>query len=106
MTGFAVAYLAVWAVFGFLVQAAVVAVRGIPSPQALAVALIVAVAWQLSPAKRSLLRACHRAAATRAAAVSPMRQGLRYGLCCLGACWCLMLVMVAVPAGQLLWPTG
>jgi predicted metal-binding membrane protein len=33
-------------------------------------------------------------------------RGLRYGLCCLGSCWCLMLVMVAAPAGQLLWLAG
>lgn len=61
--------------------------------------LIAAVAWQLSPAKRRLLRGCHRTPP----AIPAAGEGLRYGWCCLGACWCLMLVMVVAPAGQLLW---
>jgi predicted metal-binding membrane protein len=102
MTGFAAVYLAVWAAFGLGVQAAAAAIPGVPGPRALAVTLAAAVAWQLSPFKRALLRACHRAPEIRAAP----RHGLRYGLCCLGACWCLMLVMVAAPGGQMYWLAG
>jgi len=35
-----------------------------------------------------------------------LRFGLRDGLYCLGSCWCLMLVMVTAPGGQLLWTAG
>ena len=122
MAGFAAAYLATWAAFGVLVQAGAAVVPGIHGAPALALALAGAVAWQLSPLKRSLLRACHRATAGQYAAaardaadgsgrVAPTvcraaRHGAGYGLCCLGACWCLMLAMVAVPAGQLFWLAG
>ncbi len=109
MAAFGVAYLAVWAVFGLAARAAAAAVPGVPGPRALALVLFAALAWQLSPVKRSLLRGCHarqlppRSGGTPARAVA---QGTRYGLCCLGTCWCLMLVMVAVPAGGLLWMAG
>jgi predicted metal-binding membrane protein len=108
--GFALAYLAVWAAFGFGAQAAAAATASVPSTRALALALLAAVAWQLSPVKRRLLRGGHRTVSRPSAgAVSgkaAMAEGLRYGLCCLGACWCLMLVMLAAPAGQLLWLAG
>lgn len=35
-----------------------------------------------------------------------LAHGARYGLCCLGTCWCLMLVMVAAPVGAPLWLAG
>ena len=116
--GFALAYLAVWAVFGFGVQAAAGAIAGVPGTQALALVLLAAVGWQLSPVKRRLLRASHRKPGHPAPSDNSKRRprsvsgtaalahGLRYGLCCLGACWCLMLVMVAAPAGQLFWLAG
>ena len=145
--GFALAYLAVWAVFGFGVLAAA-AIAGIPGTRALALVLLAAVGWQLSPVKRRLLRVSHRKPGHRIAPDNSKRppgsvsassvsgkpgsvsgkpgsvsgkpgsrpgsvsgkaalaHGLRYGLCCLGACWCLMLVMVVAPAGQLLWLAG
>jgi predicted metal-binding membrane protein len=108
--GFALAYLAVWAVFGLGVQAAAARFADVPGTQALALALLAAVAWQLSPVKRRLLRGSHRDPGGPPAGALSGREavghGLRYGLCCLGACWCLMLVMVAAPAGQLLWLAG
>jgi predicted metal-binding membrane protein len=118
--GFALAYLAVWAVFGFGVQAAAASIAGVPGTRALALVLLAAVGWQLSPVKRRLLRGSHREPGQPAAPDNSKRRrrpgslsgkaalahGLRYGLCCLGACWCLMLVMVAAPAGQLLWLAG
>lgn len=110
MVGFAVSYLAVWAAFGLLARAAAAAAGGVPGPEALALVLIAALAWQLSPVRRSLLRGCHRSlrphregSLSCAAAVA---HGARYGLCCLGTCWCLMLVMVAAPAGELAWLAG
>jgi predicted metal-binding membrane protein len=124
MAAFGVAYLAVWAVFGLLAEAAATAIRGVPSPQALALCLAVATAWQFTPLKHRVLRGClgaepaefQPAAARRAtsacashqpaAAAVGLRRGLRFGLCCLGTCWCLMLVPIAAPGGQLPWMAG
>ncbi|HEY6276490.1 MAG TPA: DUF2182 domain-containing protein [Streptosporangiaceae bacterium] len=109
MTEFAAAYLAVWAGFGVLALAAAALPR-IPGPAALAAVLAAAAAWQLSPAKRRCLRACHRSVPLPPrgwrAEWGSLRFGLRNGAACLGSCWCLMLVMVAAPAGQLLWMAG
>jgi predicted metal-binding membrane protein len=103
LAGFAGAYLAVWAAFGFLAQALAAAMPGVPGLAALALTLLAAAAWQLTPVKRHLLR---RHKNPVGAPASGTLAGVRYGLCCLGACWCLMLVMVAAPDGQLLWLAG
>jgi len=104
LAGFVVAYLAVWAAFGFLAQAIAAAIPGVPGPAALALTLLAAAAWQLTPVKRHLLRR-HKNPGQEPAS-SPLAGGARYGLCCVGACWSLMLVMVAAPTGQLLWLAG
>jgi hypothetical protein len=124
MAAFGVAYLGVWAVFGLLAEATATAIRGVPSPQALALCLAAATAWQFTPLKHRVLRGClgaapavvQPAAARRAtspcvphqpvAAADGLRRGLRFGLCCLGTCWCLMLVPLAAPGGQLPWMAG
>lgn len=111
MAGFAAAYLAVWVAFGALTLAAASlagpAVRG---PAALAWVLAAAAAWQLTPAKRRCLRDCHRSVPLPPrgwrAEWGSLRFGLRNGAACLGSCWCLMLVMVVGPAGQMLWMVG
>ena len=81
------------------------------SRQAALAAVLAAVAgWQLSPFKQYCLRGCHRSFSLPPrgwrAETGALRFGLRNGLYCLGTCWCLMLVMVAVPGGQLLWTVG
>jgi predicted metal-binding membrane protein len=112
MAGFAAAYLAVWAAFGALALAATAWPDGlaVPGPAALAAVLAAAAAWQLCPAKRRSLRACHRSVPLPPrgwrAEWGSLRFGLRNGAACLGSCWCLMLVMVAAPAGQVLWTVG
>jgi len=112
MAGFAAAYLAVWAAFGALALAAAALFTGaaVPGPAALAAVLAAAAAWQLTPAKRRCLRACHRSVPLPPrgwrAEWGSLRFGLRNGAACLGSCWCLMLVMVAAPAGQVLWMAG
>jgi predicted metal-binding membrane protein len=112
MAGFAAAYLAVWAAFGILAlaAAALLPAAAVPGPAALAVVLAAAAAWQLTPAKRRCLRACHRSVPLPPrgwrAGWGSLRFGLRNGAACLGSCWCLMLVMVAAPAGQVLWMAG
>lgn len=96
--------------------------------------LLAAAGWQLTPVKRSLLRR-HRTAVSGPRARSldqvtdaesrvlpppddghqgipgingagALPDGLCAGARCVGACWCLMLVMVAAPAGQVLWLAG
>lgn len=110
MTEFSAAYLTVWALFGLFALAAAAAVPGVPGPAALAVVLAAAAAWQLSPLKRRGLRGCHRSVPLPPrgwrAEKGALRFGLRNGLSCLGSCWCLMLVMVVAPGGQLLWTAG
>jgi predicted metal-binding membrane protein len=107
---FSAAYLAVWAAFGLLAQAAGAFVPGVPGPAVLAAVLATAAAWQLSPFKRRCLRGCHRSfplpPSGWRAEKGALRFGLRNGLYCLGTCWCLMLVMIAAPGGQLLWTAG
>jgi predicted metal-binding membrane protein len=111
MAEFSAAYLAVWAAFGLLAQAAAAAaVPAVPGPAALAAVLAAATAWQLTPLKRRCLIACHRAVPLPPrgwrAEKGALRFGLRNGLSCLGSCWCLMLVMTVAPGGQLLWTAG
>ena len=110
MAGFAAAYLTVWAAFGLLALAAAAALPGVPGPGALAAVLAAAAAWQLTPLKWQWLRSCHRHDPLplhgRRAAAGAVLFGLRNALSCLGSCWCLMLIMAAAPAGQLLWTTG
>jgi predicted metal-binding membrane protein len=107
---FSAAYLTVWIAFGLLAQVASTFVPGVPGPAMLATVLAAAAAWQLSPFKRRFLRGCHRSFPLPPrgwrAEKGALRFGLRNGLYCFGTCWCLMLVMVAAPGGQLLWTAG
>jgi predicted metal-binding membrane protein len=95
---FAGSTLAVWALFGLVV----VSLTGwMPAAQQdvrpLVGALVLAAAWELTPAKRRSLRACHRTSPLPPngwkADTACIRSGLRYGMACVGACWALMLCM-------------
>lgn len=94
---FVAAYLAAWAGPGAVAVA--VTVTGGPAPQGVvaqwlvAPALLIAAAWELAPAKRRLLRACHRATAPAADDLACARAGLRHAAACAGSCWALMAVM-------------
>jgi len=107
---FSASYLAVWAAFGLVVVAATAALPVVPGWPALAATLAVAAVWQVTPWKGRRLRDCHRSVplppygwrAERAA----LEFGLRQGVACVGSCWCLMLVMVAVPSANLPWTVG
>jgi predicted metal-binding membrane protein len=72
-----------------------------------AVVLLIAGSFQLSPLKRSCLQqCCHEAAFRTTLPGSDMgsiwRQGVRYGLFCLGSCWAIMLVMFGIGMKSLL----
>jgi predicted metal-binding membrane protein len=107
---YAGAYLAAWAVAGIVVLTVVHTMVGLVPGAAGAVALAVVLgagaAWQLTPWKRSCLRACHRSLplppqgwpAERAA----VRMGWRNGAACVGSCSWMMLAMAVAPAAQLL----
>lgn len=72
--------------------------------------LVVAAIWQLSPLKSICLRHCrspmgfflrHGRGLTRP--VGALRMGLAHGGFCLGCCWALMAVLVALGTMNLLW---
>lgn len=88
--------LVVWAGFG-VAAVTLVHLLDLRSPLVLAGALAAAAAWELTPAKRRFLRACHRMPALpphgRKADRACADLGLRYGYSCFGACWALMLPM-------------
>ncbi len=60
--------------------------------------LLVAAVWELTPAKRRALKACHRTLPLppdgRKADRACCRLGVRYGGACFRACWALMLPMM------------
>jgi predicted metal-binding membrane protein len=103
---FVAVYLASWSAFGLLVLALAPLWSSLDATAVSAAALILAAAWQLTPAKRSALRACHIAPplpprGPRATA-GVVRFAARNGAACVGSCWALMLAMtVAAPAA--LW---
>lgn len=65
-------------------------------------------AFQCTPFKQRALRACRRSAeylkgSACTESENAWSSGLRYGQCCLGSCWALMLVMFGIGAGSLVW---
>jgi predicted metal-binding membrane protein len=100
---FLAGYLTLWLAAGagfFLLMSIVGVNAGSPSPLLVASAFALALGWQLAPAKRRALNACHRTMplAPRGSRADRdcFRYGLRIGAYCLTSCWALMLVcMVA-----------
>lgn len=114
---FVAGYLLVWGGFGLLVYLASYAVAAsagaIPAiaqalPFGTAGALIIAGLYQLTPLKAVCLSHCqsplhflmHR---WRPGAPGALLLGVDHGLYCLGCCWALMVVLVAVGAMALAW---
>jgi predicted metal-binding membrane protein len=113
---FVVAYLVVWGVLGV---PAYVAWRALDEPLAngatsagrlAAIVLLAAAAWQLTPLKSVCLRHCrsplsffmeHGGNARRR--LGAFRMGAAHGLFCLGCCWALMAVLVAMGTMNLAW---
>jgi predicted metal-binding membrane protein len=99
---FAAGYMAVWMAAGLGLQAIVLAARWAePAPLAgLGVAAVIALLWQVSPAKQWCLNRCHRrphlAAFGAAADRDAFGFGLANGVWCVGACWALMLLPLFV----------
>jgi predicted metal-binding membrane protein len=105
----AAGYLAVWAGFSaaatiaqrLLTRATVLTpMMEIDSRMVAAALLVAAGVYQLTPLKRSCLRACRSAAVVVSAGWRPgaggaFRLGVQHGVVCLGCCWVLMLLLFA-----------
>jgi predicted metal-binding membrane protein len=108
---FVFVYLAVWAAFGAPVYVAHTFLMGLP-PAAfaygIAVALLAAGAFQLSPLKQACLRVCRSPLGFmlghwRAGVRGSLALGWSHAVYCLGCCWALMVVLVAAGAMGLAW---
>lgn len=89
---FLAGYTAPWLLFTLVVG---IAITGLRSSQAAAFAFGAAVVWQLTPAKRRAMFACHRtipiAATGWRADRDCFRSGWMIGISCVASCWVLML---------------
>ena len=113
---FVAGYIAVWSAIGLPAYAAWRALMGPIAEgrpwagRVAAVALLAAAVWQLTPLKSVCLRHCRSPisfflrfgkAVTRP--FGALRMGLTHGLFCLGCCWALMAVLVALGTMNLMW---
>ncbi len=109
IAGFAAAYAAVWLAAGIVLIALAAAIRtaadAAPLPP-LVCGFLLALLWQMAPAKQACLNRCHRLPALStfglAADLDCLRYGVAAGLWCVGACWAWMLVPLLADAAQLL----
>ena len=114
---FAAGYLVLWAASGLVGYALLEAGRSL-APGALAwdrggrwVAagvLVLAAAYELTPAKRACLTRCRGRrpdgpAAGRRGPASALSAGVGYGGWCLGCCWAMMAALFALGAMSLVW---
>ena len=102
-------YLLVWSLFSVLATAlqrlfssalVLTPMMEPATPFAGGVVLAVAAIYQLTPVKRTCLRACRSPLAFmmqrwRGGAAGAFRLGFRHGAYCLGCCWALMLILFA-----------
>jgi predicted metal-binding membrane protein len=116
---FAIGYLAVWTVVGLvvyvLVQLGSAFASGLPpverarwAPIALGVTVILAGVYQFTPLKHVCLRHCRSPLwfvmqHWRQGRLGAFRMGLLHGTYCLGCCWALFAVLVAVGVMSVAW---
>ena len=111
VASFTAVYLVVWAASGvpvYLAHTALMAVPGSGFAYGVAVVLVAAGAFQLSPLKQACLRACRSPLGFLLGHWHPGRWGTLalgwyHAMYCLGCCWALMLVLVAAGAMGLRW---
>jgi predicted metal-binding membrane protein len=77
------------------------------------VVLVIAAVWQVTPLKSVCLRHCRspisfflRFGHSVTRPLGALRMGARHGLYCLGCCWALMAILVAVGTMSLAWMAG
>jgi len=108
---FVLVYLSVWAASGvpvYFAHALLMTLAGSAFAYAIAVILVAAGAFQLSPLKQVCLRACRSPLAFllghwRAGRRGSLALGWSHAVYCLGCCWALMVVLVAAGAMGLRW---
>jgi len=98
MLGFLVGYSGIWITTSLLLGAGIDAVAALLDPAAtIALTVIAAFAWHLSPIKRRALRACHQMVPLAPRGWQADRDcvglGLRVGSNCVVNCWVLMSVV-------------
>ena len=114
---FALVYLALWLLTGVPMYVASVAIESLVArsagaaqalPYAVAVTLVAAGIYQLSPAKRACLAQCQSPAdfvmrRWRAGYGATVRLAAKHAAYCIGCCWALMVVLVAAGSMSLPW---
>ena len=110
---FALVYVAVWVVMGVPIYLGSVIIANQPQlepvlPYALAVVLVFAGIYQLTPLKRACLRVCRNplsffVSRSRTGYRGSFQLALEHAAYCVGCCWGLMLVLVAAGAMALNW---
>lgn len=113
---FVAGYLAIWssiglpAYFAWRVLMAPIAEARPWAGRVAGFVLVAAALWQVSPLKSVCLRHCRspisfflRFGANVARPLGALRMGAAHGLFCLGCCWALMAVLVAVGTMNLAW---
>lgn len=114
---FALAYLGAWAATGVPVYVASLGVTHIVAgnasaarwlPYAVGAVLLMAAAYQFTPLKERCLRVCRSPLGFlighwRSGYLGALRMGWEHALYCIGCCWALMVVVVAVGAMALPW---
>ena len=114
---FVAGYLAVWAAFGAYAwgmgEAGDDLARNVPrfgelGPRAAALAMLAAAAYQLTPLKERCLSHCRSPLSFvmhhwRPGIGGALRMGAEHGLYCVGCCWVLFVLLVAVGLTSLAW---
>ena len=110
---FTLVYLAVWVAFGVPVYVASLMIGALPAladvlPYALAVVLIMAGVYQVTPLKRACLRVCRSPLSflwsrPRTGYRGTLALALEHAAYCVGCCWGLMVVLVVAGAMALNW---
>src|SRR5262249_28321467 len=108
---FTLVYLAVWTASGFPVYVAHTGLMALSSrafAHGIAVILLAAGVFQLSPLKQACLRACRSPLGFllghwRTGLLGSLALGWSHAMYCLGCCWALMVVLVAAGAMGLAW---
>ena len=104
---FAAGYFAIWMAAGAVLLASSLAIRqAAPESSApLALAVVIAIIWQFSPAKQRCLNRGHAhpqlPAFGRAADIGAFCFGFVHGIWCAGSCWALMLLPLLISRGHL-----
>jgi predicted metal-binding membrane protein len=118
ITGLVGGYLAAWAGFGVLAFVVAQVERRLTMPHpavATAIAagsLVIAGLYQFTPLKRRCLRHCRSPLGfllhfgNYSGRLRDLRVGLYHGGYCVGCCWSLMLVLVAVGVMNMAWMVG